>query len=277
MLKDLLQGKPLGHPLHPLITHFPISLLVLSLLFDLASWLLHGGPLAVHAAWITMVFGVVMMFVVAVPGLVDYSDIRRDHPARKIATYHMLLNFWALGFYLLNLVLRYPARGAETTPVLPLLLSFLGMGILTLSGYLGGRLIYDDGIAVGRHRRQTPTPMTTLTVAAANTNDGWVAVAPFSTLGDGQTLRVSFDGQVLTIARDKGALCAFQEFCTHRFGPLSEGALHDGQVECPWHGSCFDIRTGAVMHGPAKVDLKTFDVQNRDGTIALRVPAEKKG
>ena len=48
------------------------------------------------------------------------------------------------------------------------------------------------------------------------------------------------------IARVNGELFALQEFCTHRYGTLSEGAIKDGQIECPWHRSCFDLRTGKV-------------------------------
>jgi nitrite reductase/ring-hydroxylating ferredoxin subunit len=63
---------------------------------------------------------------------------------------------------------------------------------------------------------------------------------------------------------------AFQEFCTHRYGPLSEGKLQDRQVICPWHRSCFDIRTGRVLEGPAKVDLKTYSATIRGGKIFIK-------
>jgi Rieske Fe-S protein len=77
-----------------------------------------------------------------------------------------------------------------------------------------------------------------------------------------------------------GQLFAFQEFCTHRFGPLSEGSFHDGEVQCPWHGSCFDVRTGKVTRGPATVNLKTYRVMVTEGTIHIdlqpAVPLERE-
>ena len=79
----------------------------------------------------------------------------------------------------------------------------------------------------------------------------------------------------MVIAHADGQFYAFQEFCTHRYGPLSLGCLTDGKIECPWHRSCFDMRTGKVAHGPAEVDLKTFEVSVRDGKIYVRVPAER--
>jgi nitrite reductase/ring-hydroxylating ferredoxin subunit len=78
----------------------------------------------------------------------------------------------------------------------------------------------------------------------------------------------------MTVARVGGEMVALQEFCTHRFGPLSEGCFRDGQVVCPWHGSAFDVRTGAVKRGPAKVDLRTFEAATRDGKIVVRVPRQ---
>ena len=45
-------------------------------------------------------------------------------------------------------------------------------------------------------------------------------------------------------------------------------------MQCPWHNSCFDVRTGKVTNGPAKVDLKTFQVDTRDGKIYIGVPAQ---
>ena len=57
-----------------------------------------------------------------------------------------------------------------------------------------------------------------------------------------------------------GGLCATQAMCTHRAGPLSEGAVDDTTVTCPLHGAQFNIWTGAVLRGPAKAPLKTYRV-----------------
>jgi nitrite reductase/ring-hydroxylating ferredoxin subunit len=92
-------------------------------------------------------------------------------------------------------------------------------------------------------------------------------VAPVADLAEGASLRADLNGVIVAVVRFDGNYYAFQEFCTHRYGPLSEGRLHDGQVECPWHGSCFDVRTGRVTRGPAKVDLNTYRVLVNDGMI----------
>ena len=64
-----------------------------------------------------------------------------------------------------------------------------------------------------------------------------------------------------------GALCATQLTCPHRQGPLNEGTFDGSTVTCPWHGSQFDVRTGAVLRGPATDPLMTYRV-TVDGEIA---------
>ena len=57
-----------------------------------------------------------------------------------------------------------------------------------------------------------------------------------------------------------GAFCATQATCPHRQGPLNEGTLDGSTVTCPWHGSRFNVCTGAVLRGPAADPLKTYSV-----------------
>jgi nitrite reductase/ring-hydroxylating ferredoxin subunit/uncharacterized membrane protein len=272
MAQALLEGKPLRHPLHPLLVHVPIGLFVLSFLLDLGT-LAQDANWMVRGAFYAMVGGVLTALAAALPGFVDYFDIRRDHPGKRPATYHMLLNLAAVALYTVNLFLRYGERDASATPAVPLVLSLVGVGLLSVSGYIGGVLIYDDGIAVGRHRRRTPTPRATLTAAPAGPPDGFATVADANALAEGATLRAEVGGVVMTLVKLGGEVYAFQEFCTHRYGPLSEGTFEGGQVMCPWHRSCFDVRTGRVTQGPANVDLRTFEARVRDGKIEVRIPA----
>jgi len=270
MLKALLQGKPFGHPLHPALVHFPIGLFVLSLMLDIALYLNLTSIDLFPASLYTMAGGLAMGILAALTGLVDRSDIRLDHPARKTSTVHMLLNLSALGLFGINYALRL---GQSNLPVLPLpylLLSLAGVGILLFSGYLGGTMVYDDGIGVGRHRRDTRLPRKTMDVSILVRHDGWAAVCDENELHDGETLRVACDGNIIALAKQAGKVYAFQEFCTHRYGPLSEGKLEGHQVICPWHRSCFDIRTGKVMEGPAKMDLKMYSTMVRGGKIFIK-------
>lgn len=57
-----------------------------------------------------------------------------------------------------------------------------------------------------------------------------------------------------------GSFCATQAKCPHKQGPLNEGNLAGSTVTCPWHGSQFNVCTGAVLRGPAGDPLKTYRV-----------------
>jgi uncharacterized membrane protein/nitrite reductase/ring-hydroxylating ferredoxin subunit len=265
-MKALLQGKPLHHPLHPLLVHFPIGLFFFSFVLDLASLIFREAPGLVAGAYYSMALGLIGALIAAVPGFADYFDIRRDHPAKRTATWHMRLNLCAVGLYAANLYLRHDQLTTVSVRTIGLALSFAGVILLSVSGYLGGKMVYDDGISVGRHRRRADGPGKTCqaSMADAIVSEGeqvFVAVADAERLQEGEILRADVDGTVMTIAKVDGRLYAFQEFCTHRYGPLSEGALKGAEIECPWHRSCFDIRSGKVTHGPAKVDLKTYPVK----------------
>jgi len=273
MIKHLLQGKPLRLPLHAILVHAPIGLFTLSLLLDIGSHFVSFEGLY-SGAFYCIVGGVVTGLVAAIPGLVDYTDIRRDHPAKKKARWHMGLNILMLAIYAFDGWIRYQDLYPLQTPPLPFALSIAGFVILSVSGYLGGAMIYDDGIGVGRHRRRTETPKETLGIAVPPQRGAegalrFVPIVDAELLHEGETLRVEIGDVVVVIAKSDGEVFAFQEFCTHRFGPLSEGRVEHGIVQCPWHRSCFEMRTGKVVQGPAKVDLKTYPVEVREGKICI--------
>ena len=73
----------------------------------------------------------------------------------------------------------------------------------------------------------------------------------------------------VVIARTETGWAAFDDRCTHRGGPLSDGALTCGRVQCPWHGSQFDVATGAVAHGPAESPVAVHAVEARGGRLWL--------
>ncbi|PYU31116.1 MAG: hypothetical protein DMG28_16285 [Acidobacteria bacterium] len=58
-----------------------------------------------------------------------------------------------------------------------------------------------------------------------------------------------------------GRLYAIENICPHRGGPLGEGKIEDDEVICPWHGSRFNLKTGAVLEPPARQGVKSFAVQ----------------
>src|SRR2546423_1347337 len=161
MIKDALEGKPVRHPLHPFLVHFPIGLFTLSLILDLISLRFPLDGLY-RGAFYAITLGVICSLVAALPGFADFLDIRKDHPAKPKARLHMILNLTMVVIFAINAWIRGQDLFFLRTPMLPLALSIAGVVLLSISGYIGGAMIYDDGIAVGRHRRRTPTPSETI-------------------------------------------------------------------------------------------------------------------
>lgn len=81
-----------------------------------------------------------------------------------------------------------------------------------------------------------------------------------SELKPGQTKLLFVNGEPVAVYNVGGEFYATHDSCTHAGGPLSEGELEGNTIICPWHGSCFDVRDGQVMCGPAEEPVKTFRV-----------------
>ena len=71
---------------------------------------------------------------------------------------------------------------------------------------------------------------------------------------------MSIEGEPVTVYNVDGTFYATHNVCTHAGAPLNEGELEGNQVICPWHGSCFDVTSGAATCGPATKPVKTYRV-----------------
>ena len=77
-------------------------------------------------------------------------------------------------------------------------------------------------------------------------------------------------GERVVVARTEDGFAAFSDRCTHKGGPLSDGTLACGTVQCPWHGSQFDVRTGLVKEGPATDPVRTYPLEEEQGRVTIR-------
>ncbi|MGI8906643.1 MAG: DUF2231 domain-containing protein [Candidatus Sumerlaeaceae bacterium] len=266
-LRHLMQGRGVGHPIHPLLIHFPIAAFLLSFLCDLVAMVHDPGGIAARLSFGLLIIGLITGALAALFGLADFTSIRRDSEVKRLATQHAMLNTVVLGIYAGSVLIRYNEEGIS---IISFLFSCIAITTLMYSGYLGGEMVYSHGVAVGRHRRKTELPDETIVVEKGATD--FTSVCPMDEIGDGESRRVEIDGTLLVVVRQGGDWFAFQEFCTHRHGPLSAGTYADAEVVCPWHRSCFDMRTGAVKNGPAKVPIKVFPVRvSAEGMVEVRV------
>jgi len=85
-----------------------------------------------------------------------------------------------------------------------------------------------------------------------------IVIKGFSPPPDGKSVQVDADGKPVVVFNIRGSLFAIGAQCSHQGGPLDEGALSEHRVECPWHGSVFDIETGKVLRGPAETPVAAY-------------------
>ena len=138
-----------GHPIHPMIIPFPIGLWVFSLIADLI-YLWRGNP--VWRDWIAfyaLLGGIIGAALAAVFGIVDWLSIQ-DREVKKVADWHARLNVIALLIFAASFYLRTTGglRMLGGSYTIPLLLSVLGVILISISGYLGGELVFRHGVAV---------------------------------------------------------------------------------------------------------------------------------
>jgi uncharacterized membrane protein len=150
-MKDFLQGKWLKHPLHPLLVHIPTALWPAALVFDILSMLGVGGNPMVQTSFYCILFGLVVALVAAPAGLADWLDIRPGKPAKNMGLIHAGINVTVTLVQIVNLVLRWGTFSTDTAvDTLPMVLSLASTLALLVSGYIGGRMVYDQGINIAR-------------------------------------------------------------------------------------------------------------------------------
>ena len=87
---------------------------------------------------------------------------------------------------------------------------------------------------------------------------------------------VEVNSEKICLANVEGKYYAIGNVCTHVGGPLAQGKLEGYEVECPWHGSRFDIRTGKVVRPPAMRSEPTYEIKiEEDDNILLKKRANQ--
>lgn len=246
-LTSLLSGTWYGHPIHPPLTDVPIGAWTNAAVLDLLP-----GRWSRRPADLLIAMGVVAAVPTVATGLNDWRDTGGG--TRRIGVAHALTNAVAVLLYLWSLLRR--ARGRRASGVL---LSLLGLGTVTVGGFLGGHLAYRKGVGVDEN-------------AFAGGPSEWTAVLAFDDLPDRQLTRATVDGLALVLYRNGGGVYALAERCSHLGGPLSEGQVlqDEGLVRCPWHHSTFRLADGTVVRGPASAPQLRFETRVCDGQVEVR-------
>ena len=133
-----------GHPIHAMLIVFPVGLLIFSLVCDLLSTRSADPAPWALVAFYTMVGGFIGALVAAIPGLIDLLSLT-DKAIKKTAITHMSINLVAVTLYAVNIWLR---TSATTITGTPLALSVVGVALLAVSGWLGGKMVHEHGVGV---------------------------------------------------------------------------------------------------------------------------------
>jgi len=247
-LADILHGTWLGHPLHPPLTDIPLGAWTAALALDALDTSsdtdFAGGADAAIAVGLVGAVGA------AAGGLADWKEL--DAKPLRVGLVHGVLNLGATLLYAGSLALRRRGdRGAGRAVALA------GYLVATTAAYLGGDLVYRDQIGVSHN------------------NPVWTALKFAPTLADAELAEdeprcVEVGERRIVLVRQNGQIYALADRCSHLGGPLSDGKLEDGCIQCPWHGSRFNVADGRPLEGPATISQPWFETRVRNGKIEVR-------
>ena len=106
--------------------------------------------------------------------------------------------------------------------------------------------------------------------------EDFVKVADTNDIQPSHMKEVQVDGESICIVNVEGKYYAIGNICTHEGGPLADGTLEDYEVECPWHASKFDVRTGEVKEPPASEPEPVYQIKTDGNKILLKKQSSKK-
>jgi nitrite reductase/ring-hydroxylating ferredoxin subunit/uncharacterized membrane protein len=251
-----------SHPIHPILVAFPIAFFTGTFLFDILFLLNGNGDHLVTAKYLNIA-GIIGAVCAAIPGIIDYvGAVPPDSSAKKRATYHGLLNTGVLLLFLSAYFIRYDAR----VSIVQIGIETLAIVLMTIAGWMGGTLVYRNQLGVDIRY-----------AGAGKWNEeyldgesGEIAVATTGELSVNQMKLVHINGKRIVIAKTEDGFTAFDDRCTHKGGTLAGGSMICGTVQCPWHGSQFDVGTGEVKAGPARKKIKTYETWTTGNKVFIR-------
>ena len=244
-VRNLLSGTWLGHALHPVLTDVPTGAWSMATLLDLV-----GGESAESAADLLVGVGIMSAVPTSATGLNDWSDTMGAES--RVGVAHASANVAALGLYAGSLLARRAGHRRRGT-----VLGLAGLAALSVGGYLGGHLAFANAVNVNH-------------TAFEHRPGDWTSVLTESQLEEGQPRQVVSGDATIMLVRHGGHIYALANRCSHLGGPLDEGQIIDGCVQCPWHQSTFRLHDGHIVRGPASAPQPTYDVRVQAGDIEVR-------
>lgn len=252
-----------SHPIHPILIVFPIAFFTGAFLFDILKLITDNVSFGTTSGYLILA-GIISGFMAAIPGIIDYFfTVPPKSSAKKRATQHGLINTSMLIIFIIVSILRQKP-GFSTWLIIGL--EFIGIVLMMIAGWLGGTLVHRNQIGVdiryagaGKWKEEYIVPSKRIQVATTDE------------LKLNQMKLIHAGKKRIVIANTENGYVAFDDRCTHKGGTLAGGAMICNTVQCPWHGSQFDVRTGEVKAGPAKEKIIVYNISEEEGTIFLEM------
>jgi nitrite reductase/ring-hydroxylating ferredoxin subunit/uncharacterized membrane protein len=250
-VRDALHGVWLGHPLHPVLVQVPVGAWMSAAFLDALG---KDGDGARHLIGL----GLLASVPAAVAGSADWAE--QHEQQLRSGVVHAAANSAAIGLYAGSLVARARRRTG-----LGKALGFAGLAAVTVGGLLGGDISYRQAGGVN-HAEEVPHLVP----------PGWQDLMPLAELVPGEPVKAMLGEVPVFVFRSGDQVSVLANKCSHMSGPLSDGELtgdrEDRCVTCPWHGSVFRLRDGAVVHGPATADQPAFETRIQAGIVQVCLP-----
>jgi uncharacterized membrane protein len=145
-----------GHPIHPMLIPFPLALWVTSFVVDILFYFLRHPTLLVIAKFM-IAAGCLGAIAAAIPGFIDWLAIKNGD-VKKVANWHARLNIVALVVFAISFFLRLGSYSdlVSRRLTVPFLLSLVGVILISISGWLGGELVFRHGLGQTRNADNNP-------------------------------------------------------------------------------------------------------------------------
>jgi uncharacterized membrane protein/nitrite reductase/ring-hydroxylating ferredoxin subunit len=253
-----------SHPLHPMLIAFPVAFFTGSLLADAAGWQLSKPELWQTGYWL-QIAGIAFGLIAGFAGFMDYiAVVPPDSTAKKRAAKHGILNVIVIAIFSFTWFYR---RNPGSSVMIVIALDVIGVILLSASGWLGGTLVYRNQIAVD-HRYAFAGKWNEKRFQQESGN---IEIGDSAELKINQMKLLHFGERRIVLGRTDTGFAAFDDRCTHRGGSLADGILICGTVQCPWHGSQFDVLTGAVKAGPAEEKINAYKITEQNGKLFIQL------
>jgi uncharacterized membrane protein len=150
--RTVLAG-PYGHPFHPIAVTIPIGAWTASIVFDLIGFFVDDPTAYAVGAQVLIAIGVIGALLAALLGFMDFAQIARGTPAHRTALLHLTINLAVTVLFAVNWFIR-AGSDHDAVSVPGFVLSIVGLALLGISGWLGGKLAYHYGVRVAAEETQ---------------------------------------------------------------------------------------------------------------------------